>query len=915
MKKLGFIVLAALLSALYTMACAELAITEVVTKNVTLRLDESGHAHDYAVFTNTGEDDIQTGGYTLTDGGSDTYTFDDGVLKPGDSVTVYCTGNKQGAPFKLAAEGETLFLYDAKGNLLKKLPVPAMTYNQRYCGGQVLDGNDGEKAGLHISELLAINTLIPVDGETPDYIELHNLTDAELHLKGYGLTDHPDKPGRWIFPDTVLPAGGYIAAYLKEGSMGFELSGSGECVLLTDPKGKAVDFVAFGPQRNDASLAYINGKWQETWTPTPGTPNIITDKAAYEKSVFEQNTTGLYLSEVLASNGTFDVNGNAYDYIELYNGTKKGIRLTDYYLSDDILNPSKWAFPKGATLSAGGYAVVYMAGRELKSSLPNTYYATFKIEKTNGLVILSSKQGIADHVSLGRQYGNIPYGRVPGQSTFSFLEKQTPKAQNPADGYFTRAGDVTISPAGGLFDAPLTVTLSAEKNAVIRYTLDGATPTDESPEYTGPIDIGGSAVIRARAFAAGMLPSNVSSESYLYGVHVSVPVVSLITDWKYLTDPGMGLFVKGYGSTPNYYQKWEYPMHVQYFENGKTLISQLASFRTTGAFGLTRPQKTISIFARGALGEDGFYFNPFPNRDYDFYNALTLRSGGTESRGTRFKDELLTSLAKGLNVMYQDAVPVVVYINGEYWGHYNLREKINQDSIAQWEGVTDETVIDGITILRSRGSIVKGSRDEMEELIQFCRREDLNESENLQYVLDRLDVMSYFDHAILEIVSGNTDMQNVRYYKVPGGKWKLALFDMDGSMDNTVRSPLNLYMTPVTGKMDKFYHEPFAALMSVPSMRDLFLTRFGEILHKKFMAGDLVEKVDGWSSIIGPLMEDHVKRWPDTSLARWQKYVDLLRTNLKERPIKMVEHVKKAFRLTDEEAQKYFGLFLEANKQ
>ena len=914
MKKFYCAIFAALLLALCTMARAELAITEVVSKNVTLRLDESGQAHDYAVLTNMGEDDMQMGGYTLTDGGSDAYMFDDAVLKPGESVTVFCTGNKQGAPFKLSAEGETLFLYDASGSLAQELSVPAMTYNQRYCQGVVLDGNGGEKSGLYISELLAVNTLIPVDGETPDCIELHNRSGKELELKGYGLSDRPDKPGKWVFPDTMIPAGGYIAVYLNDDTTGFELSSSGECVLLTGPDGNTLDFAAFGPQRNDVSLAYENGSWQETWTPSPGKPNVITNKAAYEQTVFDQNTAGLYISEVLASNGTFDDNGNTYDYIELYNGTKKGIRLMDYYLSDDILNPNKWAFPKGATLPAGGYAVVYMAGRELESSRPHTYYAPFKIEKTNGIVLLCSGQGVQDHVSLGRQYGNIAYGRVSGQGIFSFLERQTPRAGNPAEGYLSRAGDVAIQPAGGLVDAPLTVILSADRDTVIRYTLDGSTPTDESPEYKRPIDISANAVIRARAFADGMLPSNVSSESYLYGVHVSVPVVSLITDWKYLTDPGMGLFVKGYGSIPNYYQKWEYPMHVQYFENGKTLISQLASFHTTGAFGLTRPQKTISIFARGALGEDTFRFSPFPNRDYGTYNALTLRSGGTESRGTRFKDELLTSLAEGLNVMYQDAVPVVVYINGEYWGHYNLREKINQDSIAQWEGISDEKVIDGITILRSRGSVVKGSRDDMEELIQFCRREDLNEPDNLQYVLDRLDVMSYFDHAILEIVSGNTDMQNVRYYRVPGGKWKLALFDMDGSMDNTVRTPLNLYMTRITGKMDKFYYEPFAALVRVPAMRDLFLTRFGEILHDKFLAVSLYQKVDDWAGVIGPLMEDHVKRWPDTSMKRWQSCVDRLRTNLKERPVIMVEYVKKAFRLTDEQVQKYFGAFLDENK-
>jgi hypothetical protein len=915
MKRYCFAILAALLLLLCAPAFAQLEITEVVTKNVTLRLDESGQAHDYAVMTNTGDKDLNIGGYTLTDGGSDAYVFDDAVLKPGESVTVYCTGNKQGAPFKLPAEGETLFLYDAQGNLAQKLSVPEMTYNQRFCGGMILEGNDGEKSGLNISELLAVNTLIPIDGKMPDFIELHNLSDTELNLKGYGLTDNPDKPGKWIFPETVLPAGGYVAVYLDEEKMGFGLGSDGECVLLNDPKGKALDFVVFGPQQNDAALAYNNGDWLETWTPTPGKPNVITDRATYEQSVFEQNATGLYISEVVASNGTFDANGNAYDYIELYNGTKKSIRLTDYFLSDDILNPDKWTFPKGATLSGGGYAVVYMAERILLSSLPNKYYATFKIAKTNSIVLLSTANGIRDHVSLGRQYGNIAFGRVPGQGTFSFFEKQTPRAENPAAGFLMRSGDVAISPAGGLFDAPITVTLSSESDAVIRYTMDGSAPTADSPEYTAPIGISANTVIRARAFADGLLPSNVSSGSYLYGVNMSVPVVSLITDWKYLTDPGMGLFVKGFGSIPNYYQKWEYPMHVQYFDDGNTLINQLASFHTTGAVGLTRPQKTISIFARGALGEDKFYFNPFPNRDYDSYNALTLRSGGTESRGTRFKDELLTSLAQGLNVLYQDAVPVIVYINGEYWGHYNLREKINQDSIAQWEGITDEKAIDGITILRCRGSIVKGSRDEMEELIQFCKSKDLNEPDNLQYVLNRLDVMSYFDHAILEIVSGNSDMQNVRYYKVPGGKWKLALFDLDGSMDNTERQPLNLYLKKATEKMDKFFHEPFAALIRVPAMRDLFLTRLGKILHDKFLAKDLEQKVDEWASVIGPLMEDHVKRWPDTSLARWQNYVDLLRTNVRERPLKMVEHVKKAFHLTNEQVQKYFGAFLEETRQ
>ncbi len=914
MKKYGMVIVMTLLM-LSSSALADLRMTEVVSKNLTLRLDESMQAHDYVTVTNTRDSEVNIGGCMLTDGGQDTYVFDERIMKPGESVTVYCTGERPDAPFKLSSEGETLYLYNAHGGLLHELTVPALSYNQRYCDDKVLEGNDGERNSLYISELLSVNTLFPVNGGTPDFIEIHNPCGTDLNLTGYGISDHPDKPGKWRFPDTVLPAGGYLAIYLTEAEMGFGLSSEGECVLLTDPTGNALDYVTFGPMQNDVAMARESNQWVETFQPTPGEANVIMDKETYEQMVFEGNTAGLYINEVVADNGTFDLNGNAYDYVELYNGTKKGIRLTDYFLSDDILNPDKWSFPKGSTLPAGAYAIVYMAGRDLLSSKPNTYYATFKLKKTNGAVFLSGRQGVVDHVSLGRQHGNIAYSRVPEKGAFSFFEMQTPKSRNQDAGFSNRAGDVVISPAGGLYAAPVTVTLSAEKGSVIRYTLDGGTPTVNSPEYTGQLEINANTVLRARAFEDGLLSSKVSSASFLYGVDVSVPVVSLITDQKYLTDPGTGLFVKGFGSTPNYYQNWEYPIHVQYFDDGRMLLNQLASFCVSGGLGLTRPQKTVSIFARGALGEDRFDFNPFPNREYDSYKALTLRSGGTESRGTRFKDELLTSLAKGLHVMYQDALPVVVYINGQYWGHYNLREKINQDSIAQWEGVTDEDTIEGISILRSRGSVVQGSRAEMEALIQFCRYKDLKVSENLQYVLDRLDVMSYFDHAILEIVSGNSDMHNVRYYMVPGGKWKLALFDMDGCMDNVGRQPLNLYLTRATEKMDRFFHEPFAALMNVPKMRDLFLTRFGEILHEKFIAKDLAAKVDEWAAVIGPLMGDHVKRWPDTSLARWQKYVDLLRTIVRERPTKMVDHVAKAFQLADDQVQHYFGVFLEANKQ
>lgn len=277
MKKRCFAALMTLLVFLCASALAGVQITEVSSKNVTLRLDENGRAHDFAVITNTGADAVDLAGYSLTDGGPDKYIFDDGVsLKPGESFTVYCTGKAPNAPFKLASEGETLYLYDAAGGFVQSLAMPAMGDNQVYKNGVVVDGEYiRDLDGVVVNELLAVNTLLKVGEKTPDFIELYNAGDADVDLKGWGLSDNSAKPAKYVFPGTVIPAGGYFVLYLT-GDVTFGLSGDGECVLLTDANGKRIDFVVFGPQAEDVALALMDGIMQETTTPTPGAANVIT---------------------------------------------------------------------------------------------------------------------------------------------------------------------------------------------------------------------------------------------------------------------------------------------------------------------------------------------------------------------------------------------------------------------------------------------------------------------------------------------------------------------------------------------------------------------------------------------------------------------------------------------------------------
>lgn len=893
-------------------AHADIYICEAVSKNLTLHPDEQGQVHDYVILSNSGQAAVSLAGMKLCDEEGKAYSLPDQELAPGEQLLIYCTGKKGGAPFKLSADGETLYLKNADGSTHSSLQIPAMDDNERFVNGEIaVDRSSAAVSTVRLSEVCASNAMVADNGETPDWVEIENTGSETVDLSGWYLSDNASKPLKWSLPKGfTLAAGERKAVYLHESTAGFKLSSEGEAVVLTDKKGRAMDYVAYDAQQQDTSLALENGLWKQTYCVTPGEANRILSKATYEAEVFSANQTGVYISEVLTASANFTNTGNRFDFIELHNTTSERISLDGWYLSDSGSDPKKWAFPRNAFIPPKGYAIVYADGREIKTTMNNVYSALFKLSQDNEVVLLSKGDEVVDQLSLRDQYGGISCGRIAGGTGETvFFEKPTPQEKNPDVGYHVQTAAPVLSHQGGILTEMVTVEITAPAGATIYYTLNGDTPTVKSSVYSGPISISETTVLRAAACKNGELISPVVSASYLFGISSQVPVVSLITDDKYLHHSSMGLFTR---SDITY--DWEYPVHVQYFDEGEVKINQLSSFRITGGSSRKRAQKGLAVFARGALSEDRFNYSPFENRDYTDVKSFTLRAAGTEGRGTRFKDAFLTSLAAGTNVLYQDVRVVNVYINGNYWGHYNLREKINKYSIAQWEGITDEDVIDNINILKNKGDVLQGSALEMTRLITFCRTKDLNDKANLQHVLDRIDVMSWFDHTIFEIITGNEDPENVRYYQVPGGKWKVCLFDLDYALKNTDPYPINRFINEPDAEVTYLFHEPVSALLLVPAMRELFLERFGEILYEKFQPEALDAQIDAWVNVIAPLIPAQHERWKTGDMEAWNDSVATLRKLCKERPAKVVEHITNTLSLSQDEVQKYFGAYLDAIK-
>ena len=619
------------------------------------------------------------------------------------------------------------------------------------------------------------------------------------------------------------------------------------------------------------------------------------------------------ISEVMASNGYFE-SGHAWDWVELYNSGKKTADLSGWYLSDSRKNPMKWSFPQGTKLKAGKYLTVWCTGEEdADPGKGSEFYAPFALSSDGENLILSNASGeVIQWLSFPAQYGCVSYG-LPWKGTeYGYFEHPTRGAKNDASAYAYRTEAPVLVTPGGFYQDTVTVQAEAPEGAVLRYTTDGETPSGKSRVFpSSGLPLKKTTALRIRAFREDAVSSETVSATYFIKDDPLTPIVSLISDDKYLFSSKTGILTKGTGSIPNYSRGWEYPINIEYFTlDGQPLINQMGTFTCSGHSARVNAQKSIALYARKAWGEDRFYFNPFPTRNYDSYKSLLLRSANSDAHATRLRDVVASSLAEGQGILYQDHVVIQVYINGSYYGHYNLREKINKYFIAQYEGVTEQEEIDRIDILARTGTdrfLQNGDNVDWLELCDFCKKQDLNIPENLAYVEERLDIDSLFTHAAFEIILGNVDFTNVRIYRVPGGKWRMLLFDVEACWRGLERTPIEYYIKPLSAKIQGFRHEPLNALLQVPAYRARFLSRVSELLDTVFQWENVEAHFDAVISQLEPILPRHISRWKNMRLSNWRKNIRATKYYARVRPGKIPQLLRAAMKLTDAEMQEYFG--------
>ena len=631
------------------------------------------------------------------------------------------------------------------------------------------------------------------------------------------------------------------------------------------------------------------------------------------------------INEVMASNGFYE-SGHAWDWVELYNNGKETVDLSGWGFTDSKKDLYKFKFPDGAKLKGGEYLTIWCTGTENKTpGKGKEFYADFKISSSGEkLRLTNANEEEIQKVELPAQYGCVSYGLPSGGGEYGFFENPTRGKKNDAEAYASRAAEPQIVTAAGFYEGSVTVEVRGEDGADLRYTTDGETPTKKSKAFPAEgLTLKKTTPLRVKAFREDAVSSTTAGATFFIDDAPQTAIVSLISDDKYLFNKKTGMLTKGSGNYPNYAKEYEYPVHIEYFtKDGKMEISQTGTMTTSGHSALVNAQKSIALYARKAWGADRFAFNPFPTRDYESYKSLLLRSTNSDYSATRLRDVVASSLAEGQGILYQDHVVIQVYINGRYWGHYNLREKINKYFVAAYEGVTEEEAIDSIDILARTGTdefLQNGDNKDWLALCDFCKKNDLNDPENLARVERELDIDNMFTHAASEIILGNIDFTNVRVYRVPGGKWKYLLFDVEACWRNLDTTPIELYIKPLNAKIQGFRHEPLNALLKVPEMKAKFLNRVSELLATVFRWDNVEKHFDDVIAQLKPILPRHIERWKNMKMDNWKVNIHATKYYARVRPKKIPEMLKKRMKLTNAEYEEYFGetlkLLEETNKR
>ena len=864
---------------------------------------------------NGGKKPADLSAWTLSDG-SRTFVFPEGsTLDAGTFLVLSC--GKDSLPLSLS-DGGTLELCDSQGKPADAFAFPALECDQslaRQTDGsyeqsfEASPGYENSSAGheaflaglgvtqapVQITELMPANksSLLDADGNFSDWIELCNVSGEACDLDGFYLSDDSDDLLKWRFPSVSLVPGERMIVFCSDkdrtdGELhtNFSISSAGETLYLTSPAGLPLWSFTYQSAADDQSIVIVDGLQSLSYTATPGYDN---SPEGYERLLTETDAHGaLVINEAVLYNlDYYEQHHEYYDWVELKNCSDEPVNLADYYLTDSLNDPCQFPLPE-KTLQPGELYIVFCSG-DVSLSTNHCTHAPFAISaEGEALYLFSSDGSLSDRMFIhDTPYGGS-YGRLSEGSGFYYFDRPSPEKEN-GEGYRSIAALPEAGVPQGVYNDIVELEVELLGEGQIYYTLDGSIPDLESQLYTEPLVLDQTTIIRAISVVDGKVDSDCASFSYFINEGHSLPVVSLVCEPADMFSAGQG------GIYANPAVDKEVDASVAFFGEEGEFASDCAVTLHGASSRKMWQKKSFKLIFRSRYGGD-LNYDVFQTGEITSFHSILLRGGGISSMHI-VRDELGSEVADAVcdSALALDTRYCVLYINGEYFGVYALREAYSEKYVADHTGSHEENV----TIARAPVKF-----GELYELFEYIIHHDMTDPECYAYASDRLDMASLANWMALEAYFNNFDIAgNIRYIKgdVPDSKWRLALFDLDISM------------TSVYAGWEQVFHPGYQigqvtnSLRKSPQFRQTVLECASTLYHNGLTDSYMLSVYDDIIAQIDPEMERDCLRWRN-SLDLWNWNVQVQRSRFcPERTSWWLKSLSDEFDFSEEEMQTYFG--------
>jgi hypothetical protein len=579
--------------------------------------------------------------------------------------------------------------------------------------------------------------------------------------------------------------------------------------------------------------------------------------------------------------------GQSADWIELYNAGTSAVNLNGYYLTDNLKTPNKWKITN-ISIAAKGYALFWADSKD------SANHTSFNLSATlEEIGLYRPDLTVVDSLSYGLQDPNISMGRKgDGNIEWALFIKATPGATNNTINYTGIVkSDPSFSIPGGIYKNPVTLEIKTIFGGSVLYTLDGTEPDETSAVVSAPFSITENTVVRTRIYKPGEILGPIITNTYLIDTENKInklPVFCISSDPVNFWDPVKGIY-EVHPSKP----LWEIPVNVELYENdGRpgAAFNVRAGIKSTGLYSWQLPEKMLGVSLRKEYGFTKIEYPLIYDKERRLYSTFSLRASGSDWGNTMFRDGMIQSSAsENTSLDINGFRASVVFVNGEYMGVHNIREKIDANYIEGNYGLAEGTF--DMIEETDQGHYAETGDFTANDYFLSLVAQDLTVQANYDALASVMDIDEFTELVCAEVFSGNNSIGHnlMKWKPKDSGKWKWILMDFDRGFFGAGNELISFYINE-----DGW---PLKELIRNPDFKKQFGLKLSDLIFTTFNTDRMLLQIEDHQKTIEAEMPNHIARWEGTrgtgnysgitaisSMDYWFSEVQELRTFAQARP-------------------------------